>query len=149
MIEYIMCILFIFLILYYLYNTSNEHYQSIPQYANNQIWNPRWISNFDVYDGISIQDSKITSDCYSLDKNQCLRTSNCGLCHNNYNNKMECVPGDEDGPLFKDNCEKWIYTNNYDRFIYGNKIIDIVDPTTKLCNEQYPGLPTSWARSTI
>jgi hypothetical protein len=62
---------------------------------------------------------------------------------------MECVPGDEDGPLYKGNCKKWIYANYFDRYIYGDKIISVVDPWSKIYSEQKPGLPTPWARSTI
>lgn len=130
-------------------SNTTEPYQNLPEYKNNQIWNPKWVSNYRLYDGNPIQDSKVSSDCYSLNSNQCLKTPNCGLCHNEDNNKIECVPGDDDGPLFKANCKKWIYANYFDRYIYGNKEIYVVDPWSKIYDEQKPGLPTPWARSTV
>ena len=128
---------------------KGEGYQDLPQYTNNQIWNPKWVSNYRLYDSDPIQDSKITSDCYTLTNDQCIKSPNCGLCHSEYNDKLECVPGDDNGPLFKSNCKKWIYTNYFDRYIYGNKEISVVDPWNIIPNEQKPGLPTPWARSTI
>ena len=144
----ILIILFIGFV-YFIILGKKEMYQNIPEYANNQIWNPKWVSNYRLYDNNPIQNSKISSDCYSLDKNQCLKSPNCGLCHNENNEKFECVPGDDNGPLFKSNCKKWIYVNYFDRYIYGNKEIYVVDPWSKIYSEQLPGLPTPWSRSTV
>ena len=30
----------------------------------------------------------------------------------------KCLPGNTDGPFFTDDCQKWKYTNTYDRRIF-------------------------------
>ena len=39
----------------------------------------------------------------------CLNHDNCGMCMNN--NKVKCVTGDNNGPLYTGGCDRWIYFN--------------------------------------
>ena len=112
---------------------QHEQFHNLSDYSNNSIWEPVW-------------HGKVTSDCYDKNKKDCLNYSNCGLCYKN--KKLKCVPGDVQGPLFKQNCKKWMYKNYYDRFLYGkifykskspnnddNTVTRISDPW----NAFYPG----------
>lgn len=58
-------------------------------------------------------------DCYNLSPDSCLNYSNCGLCINTTHKLSKCVPGDEQGALFESGCDKWKYTNFYDRDYMG------------------------------
>ena len=65
-------------------------------------------------------------DCYKLYPNQCLNYASCGLSLKN--NKLKCIPGDSNGPFFKDDSMGWIHTNVYDGYIFGDKVIRAVPP---------------------
>ncbi len=65
-------------------------------------------------------------DCYKLYTDQCLNCANCGLCLKD--NKLKCVPGDSKGPFWKDDCMGWIHTNEYDKYIFGEKVIRATPP---------------------
>ena len=87
----------------FIYNNSKctvtqENFNSIPISSGNP-WN---------YNNVG----PTTSDCYNLDNKTCLQYSNCGLCLKD--NKSTCLPGDEQGPFFVEDCQKWAYTNFYD-----------------------------------
>lgn len=60
-------------------------------------------------------------NCYSLSNDKCLNYTNCGLCKRDPQ-RYECVPGDEQGPFFCLGCDNWVYSNFYDRYIFGQKI---------------------------
>lgn len=58
---------------------------------------------------------KTSLDCYNETIKNCMKYANCGLCHNN--GQLKCQPGDENGPFFNNDCNKWTYTNYYDKSI--------------------------------
>ena len=58
-----------------------------------------------------------SNDCYSLDNQQCLEYSNCGLCKDKHGH-TKCVFGDHNGPYFKLGCDKWKYRDYYEGHIY-------------------------------
>ena len=60
----------------------------------------------------------VSRDCYKLNKNQCLKYENCGLCLDN-NNNISCQPGDYNGAFFKDDCKLWKH-NNFDKIFNEN-----------------------------
>lgn len=62
-------------------------------------------------------------DCYAQSTDTCLNYSGCGLCKNN--TCLQCVPGDINGPFFKEGCNQWIYTNYYDDNVFGEKVTSI------------------------
>lgn len=46
-------------------------------------------------------------DCYYKKPRECLSCGNCGICiRGPY---ATCVPGDVEGPFFREQCEKWMY----------------------------------------
>lgn len=96
----------LFLVLFY-YFSSVESFYNLPDSSENSIWS---LNSF----------GPIASDCYSLSNNNCLKSSNCGLCVNKFNNNLSCLPGDVHGPLFHNNCNKWIYNDFDDKKIFGN-----------------------------
>ncbi len=99
----LLLILIIFIVLYLIQirqearKTLNEHFQ----------WDPLWIG-------------KTSINCYGENNKDCLKYSNCGLCSNG--NKTQCVPGDVDGAFFMEGCQKWKYTNYYDRNIFNDNV---------------------------
>jgi len=66
-------------------------------------WDPLWVG-------------KRSLDCYKETRRDCTKFSNCGLCHKN--GKIECVPGDDNGPFFREGCRFWVYNDYYDKRIY-------------------------------
>lgn len=81
---------------------------------------------------------KRTSDCYKLDKRDCMKYDNCGLCLED--GKMQCVPGDVDGPFYKETCDHWMHTDSFDRHIFGERVTTISPPWSKF----YPDYETKW-----
>lgn len=78
-------------------NSNKEHFQ----------WDPLWVG-------------KTSLDCYGETDRDCMKYSNCGLCHEY--GKRVCMPGDNQGPYFKEGCDKWTHTDLYDRHIFGEKV---------------------------
>lgn len=113
-----------------------------PDFSAGSYWDPLWM-------GKSLATplhGKTSLDCYSESKRDCVTYSNCGLCHSH--GKTECVPGDEQGPLFKEGCNKWQYMNYYDRHIFGDK----VERTTRDWSYRYPDFlfyPSPVSRSAL
>lgn len=107
-------IIIVLIILCYRRTTIKEHYQTdlfdtIKKSKDNNSWDQ--LSNVPRH-----------PDCYKLSNNQCLNYANCGLCKGgDHPNSLECVPGDEHGPLFKTGCGRWIYTNFYDGQNFGTR----------------------------
>ena len=93
--------------------TYYERYSSLPDYSENNEWDPRWVG-------------KRSKDCYELNSSDCMKYSNCGLCIKNGTQK--CIPGDHHGPLFKEGCQRWIHTDYRDRHIFGEKNMTITPP---------------------
>lgn len=89
---------FIILIVIVLYNLCQK--QSSKEGFG---WDPIWIG-------------KISEDCYNETPKTCLDYANCGMCLDRKGYK--CLPGDAHGPFFTDDCQKWKYTNRYDRKMF-------------------------------
>ena len=97
----LLLILIIFIVLYLIQTSEtllNEHFQ----------WDPLWIG-------------KTSSNCYEENNKDCLKYSNCGLCGDA--SQKQCIPGDINGPFYKEGCQRWIYMNYYDRHIFDDKMI--------------------------
>ena len=113
---------------------SGQNNQNNQKNQSTSHWHPAWVG-------------KSNNDCYSLNKKNCLKYSNCGLCLGK--GKAQCVPGDVQGPLFKGGCNKWVYTNYYDGYTFGNKTTTV----TRDWNWFYPDyearLPGPVTRSTL
>ena len=88
-------------------------------------WDPNWVGRKSL-------------DCYTLSNRDCMKYSNCGLCLKH--GKQQCIPGDVQGPLFKQDCEQWQHTDYYDRFIFGEKVHTVSPPWSKV----YSDYETVW-----
>ncbi len=97
-------------------------------------WDPLWVG-------------RTANDCYNLHPDQCMQYSNCGLCQKGAN--IECVPGDEQGPLFKETCEGWGHTNYYDRGIFGETVTTVTPPWSKIYPDYEAWYPSPVARSSL
>lgn len=64
---------------------------------------------------------KVSPDCYSEPLDKCLDHSNCGMCLDK-NKGNSCLPGNQHGPFFREDCQKWKYTNRYDRRIFNGEV---------------------------
>jgi len=69
----------------------------------------------DIYNKLT--NDEIKKDCYTLNSDECLQCSNCGIGIKN--NSASCYPGDVYGPLFDYSMDTWIYNNDYDNYIFG------------------------------
>lgn len=63
------------------------------------------------------------SECANLDPYECNGCINCGLCYG-YNGISECVPGDEFGPYFREDCATYRYKSP----VYYHPMPIVVDP---------------------
>ena len=85
-------------------------------------------------------------DCYKLNKKDCMKYANCGLCLKD--KKLTCIPGDYNGPFFKEDCLGWIHTNTYDRHMFdGERIRRRVPPWSMFYptyEARYPS-PRAWS----
>ena len=96
-----------------------ENYSDLPDYSENFLWDQTWMGN-------------TNKDCYKLNKNDCMKYANCGLCTSG--NDAVCVPGDQQGPMFKEGCDQWIHTDYRDRHMFGEKVMTVSPPH----DYQYP-----------
>jgi hypothetical protein len=96
---YALLLLFVVIcLIFFLAKENNkEHFQ----------WDPLWVGNQSL-------------DCYGETPRDCMKYSNCGLCYQY--GKKTCLPGDNQGPYFKEGCDAWKYTDYYDRHIFGEKV---------------------------
>lgn len=94
-------------------NSEQFSVNSSSGFTNGFSWNNKWMG-------------RQALDCYSLPSGECMNYGNCGLCLKD--GVGTCVPGDEQGPLFKDDCQSWAYTNYNDRHVFGEKILTITNP---------------------
>ena len=76
-----------------------------------------------------------------------MKYSNCGLCLKD--GKQECIPGDVQGPLFKEDCEGWQHTNYYDRHIFGEKVVTLSPPWSKFYPDYEARYPSPTSRATL
>lgn len=97
-------------------------------------WDPLWVGNRSL-------------DCYKLDKRDCMKYSNCGLCVKD--GKMECIPGDTQGPLFKEDCHGWMHTNYYDRYAFGERVTTISPPWSMFYPDYEARYPSPQSRATL
>lgn len=68
---------------------------------------------------------KYCSSCADLPRNKCNNCINCGYCVAP-RGKGECVPGDENGPMFREDCMYYEYNNPM--FMYNNPVVMYNDP---------------------
>lgn len=104
--------------------TSTEHFQ----------WDPKWVG-------------KTSLDCYKETPQSCMEYSNCGLCLKD--GYRTCIPGDEQGPFFKEDCDQWMHTNYYDRYIFGEKVTTIRPPWSRFYSEYEAWYPNPRSRATL
>jgi hypothetical protein len=52
------------------------------------------------------------NNCGNINESDCLKCNNCGWCVD-YNGNGKCIAGNADGPLYKQSCNKWTKTINY------------------------------------
>jgi hypothetical protein len=115
---------------------SNELFDKIDAGQHNDSWNQSQFGQNFV-------------DCYNLPPNKCLNYSNCGLCIKN-GHPPKCIPGDEQGPLFKEGCDKWAYGDYYDRNNFAEKVVRVVDPWDKFYPTDYEAsYPSPISRSAL
>lgn len=122
------------IIIFYRKNKVKEHYQTdlfntIKQGKDNNSWD-------------QLSTVPRHPNCYELKPGQCLKYPNCGLCTDgDHLGSVECVPGDEHGPLFKTGCNRWIYRNFYDRQNFNESTIRSTpsfDRFEKIYDVMYP-----------
>lgn len=114
--------------------TTETFAHKTQQYSDNSLWDPVWTG-------------KTANDCYALNKGTCTKYSNCGLCLKN--GDFTCVPGDEQGPLFKDGCVRWMYTNYYDRYPFNKKTTTIVPDWSYFYSDYEIKFPSPVSRSAL
>jgi hypothetical protein len=103
----------------------------LTKYSAYETFDPSFASKETSWDHLT-SDSNTSLDCYKETPRNCMKYSNCGLCVKN--NNLTCLPGDVQGPYFDEHCENWVYTNYYDRHIFGEKVTTI----TPAWNKFYP-----------
>lgn len=108
------------------YSNNKEPFYNLPDTSENAYW--------DQYNWVG----KRALDCYDLNKRDCMKYSNCGLCLKD--GKQNCIPGDAQGPFFKQDCQGWQYTDYRDRYIFGEKVTYLTPPWSKF----YPDYEARW-----
>lgn len=103
------------------------------------------VSEHDSWDQLSV--GRKALDCYSLSNRDCMKYQNCGLCLKH--GKMSCIPGDAKGPLFKQDCEQWKHTGYYDRYIFGEKVLTVSPPWSKVYPEYETVYPSRQSIQTL
>ena len=116
----LLIIIVVLLVLYWIVNTYQANLEGFQSG-----WDLNWVGN-------------LSKDCYKLNKRDCMKYANCGLCMENGQSK--CVPGDVQGPYYKETCDQWVHTDYYDRHIFGEKVTTISPPWSKF----YPDYETWW-----
>lgn len=117
------------IIIYLIYICSTTPYKTPPKppieaYSNDLFDNIKSGKENDFW--VQTDAGMKAKDCYGLPRNECLRYSNCGICMKN--GRSECMPGDEQGPFFKEDCQGWAYSNVYDRYIFGERVTTVTPP---------------------
>jgi hypothetical protein len=145
---WILFLIILFIVLQKNYNsttatTTNNH---IENYSNELYNNIKLSNENNAWD--QLQEGPISPNCYNLSYKKCLDCSNCGICLIN-GQPPQCVPGDEQGPFFKSNCDKWLYSNFYDRRIFNEKITSITDPWNKFYPDYEAWYPMHLGRAQL
>lgn len=107
-------------------------YYNIP--ADNNRWDTLWKGSTSL-------------DCYKESQRDCMKYSNCGICYKNGN--AQCIPGDDQGPLFDDQCENWSFVDYYDNYIFGEKVTKTVPPWSRFAPDYEIWYPSPRARATL
>lgn len=99
------------------FNVSPSELERLPNYAYNN------------YDDINnkISNTNIKKDCYKLGPADCISCSHCGISTDSAG-VSTCLPGDVAGPFFNYTSDNWIYGNNYDRYIFGETVVEDYEP---------------------
>lgn len=111
--------------LFILFEQGPEYFDPNPYASDNDgavDWDPLWTG-------------EQSADCYHLSEKDCMKYSNCGLCHQK--GKLLCKPGNVDGPLFKEGCDGWSYTNYYDRHIFNEAVTQTTPSWDQFYNNMY------------
>ena len=88
------------------YYTSPAFYKNRYRKYNNYLNYPRYCSN-----------------CSYLNQKKCKSCQNCGICYTN-NGVGECIPGDKNGPYFREDCAYWDFNKNYNSLGYNYNYLD-------------------------
>lgn len=141
-----MNVLIILLILLWLfYNDSKKNVDNKEGYSNELFDKIKLSMNNSL--STQLNTGNISEDCYSLTPDKCMDFQNCGLCLIK-GKSPQCVPGDVEGPYFKDSCDRWAYTNYNDRQMFSEKVTTVTAPW----NFPYPDYDTWYpttARATL
>lgn len=93
-----------------------------------------WVLLFAIYfilkddiEGFSVYSS--CRNCGKLGERRCGDCPSCGWCVSD-NGYGECVPGDANGPYFRQDCVDWQHMSNYKIHMspYGEPIYPVYDP---------------------
>jgi len=117
-------------------NYRNDLFQDIELGQDNNYWNE-----------LEYDHGPNNIDCYKLNQRDCMKYANCGLCLKN--GRKECVPGDTQGPFFKEDCEGWMHTDYYDRHIFNEKVVTISPPWSKFYPDYEVRYPSPKSRATL
>lgn len=147
----ILIVLIIICMLLTMYTTDNKNVteSEVENYSNEVFDRVNEGKNNDYWDNLAhnLEGTKKADDCYKLNQRDCLKYYNCGLCMKD--GVKECIPGDEQGPLFKEDCQGWIYTNYYDKFIFRDKCTTKTRPWNTFYPEYEARYPSPISRATL
>jgi hypothetical protein len=100
----------------------NRDYDPDLLYTYELINYPNFISPYYLknYNYLELADSEplpahVCKKCDKLKKEKCGLCQNCGWCIDE-KGKGKCVPGDEKGPHFNNDCEIWRHPSRFNRF---------------------------------
>jgi hypothetical protein len=79
---------------------------------------------YDYYDYFN---NKYCDDCGHKSRRSCSSCLNCGFCVT-YDGYGECVPGDESGPYFREDCQYWEFNNPWARYPYSSIFPSVTPP---------------------
>ena len=113
---------------------SNELFLHIKEGKENNYWD-------------QLREGRSSYDCYNHPNDKCMEYSNCGLCMKD--GQINCIPGDVQGPFFKEDCQGWMYTNVYDRHIFKEKVATITPPWNRFYPDYETKYPSPQSRSTL
>ena len=119
-------VIIIIICLFIMFTQKKEHFQ----------WDP-----------LNVGQSSL--DCYRLKKpKDCLKYANCGLCLKD--GEVNCIPGDDFGPFFKQDCMGWLNTNIYDSHIFNDERVLRGYPPWNMFYPTYEArYPSPTVRSTL
>jgi len=113
---------------------NNEIFNKVKMGKHNNSWD-------------QLETGRTATDCYTLDKRNCLKYSNCGICMKD--GIKQCIPGDNYGPYFTENCNLWEYNNYYNRYIFGDRINRVIPPWNRLYSDYEVKYPSPQSRASL